>query len=118
MLAGCCTTTGNGVKAVVAGAAVEAPRESVVPSSSGTVPTAAAAGCSVEAVAGSGEAGARANFRALLAGIQSFAAVPDVAQKARATPYSSSLVPVYRISRLALVTDASWQLREGGNDER
>ena len=75
MLAGCSTTTGNGVKAVVAGAAVEAPREYVVPSSSGTVLTAAAAGC--EAVAGSGEAGARANFRALLAGIQSFAAMPD-----------------------------------------
>ena len=77
MLADCCTTTGNWGKAIVAGGAVEAPREYVVPSSSGTVLTAAAAGCWAEAVAGSGEAGARANFRALLAGIQSFAGVAE-----------------------------------------
>ena len=102
MLAGCCTTTGNGVKAVVAGAAVEAPRESVVPSSSGTVLTAAAAGCSVEAVAGSGEAGARANFRALLAGIQSFAAMPDDADYLDSLSWSRRMMATYFVKGVTL----------------
>jgi hypothetical protein len=64
----------------------------VVPSSSGTVLTAAAAGCSVEAVAGSGEAGARANFRALLAGIQSFAAMPDDADYLDSLSWSRRMI--------------------------